>query len=189
VVPERQRKVRADARRNYEKLVVAAESAFAEQGSDASLEGIAQRAGVSIGTLYAHFPHRRALMSAVLATRNEALFDAAEALPDAAAPGAALVSWVHAVIDHIASYQGLATLLADGVDDAASELHAACLRMTEICERLVAQATRSGEMRAGVTGADVFAVANAAAWSREHATRDQADRLLRLMLAGIVNEN
>ncbi|MFI6959775.1 TetR/AcrR family transcriptional regulator [Nocardia sp. NPDC050408] len=182
-MPERQRKVRADARRNYEKLVVAAESAFAEQGSEASLEGIAQRAGVSIGTLYAHFPHRRALLSAVLATRNQVLFDAADTL--AKDPGAALVQWVHMVVDHVASYQGLATLVADGVDDAASELHTACLRMTEICERLVADATRSGRVRAGVTGADVFAMANAAAWSREHATRNQADRLLELMLAGI----
>ncbi|MEV6340517.1 helix-turn-helix domain-containing protein [Nocardia vinacea] len=185
-MPERQRKVRADARRNYEKLVVAAESAFAEQGSETSLEGIAQRAGVSIGTLYAHFPHRRALISAVLATRNQALFDAAHTLPDD--PHAALVRWVHMVVDHVASYQGLATMLADGVDDAASELHSACLRMTEICERLVVDAARSGAVQAGVTGADLFAIANAAAWSREHATRDQADRLLELMLAGTTAE-
>src|SRR6195952_3156562 len=55
---------RADARRNYESLLVAARDAFAEDGTDASLEDIARRAGVGIGTLYRHFPTRQDLLEA-----------------------------------------------------------------------------------------------------------------------------
>lgn len=55
------RPMRADARRNRERLLTAAASAFAEHGESASLDDIAKRAGVGSGTLYRHFPTRRAL--------------------------------------------------------------------------------------------------------------------------------
>ena len=64
-----QRGRRSHARRNHERLVAAAREVFAEQGVDASLEAIARRAGVGIGTLYRHFPTRDALVEA--AYRNE----------------------------------------------------------------------------------------------------------------------
>ncbi|MDB5406684.1 MAG: transcriptional regulator, partial [Rhodospirillales bacterium] len=51
-----QKKERADARRNHDRLIEAAAAAFAAKGVDASLEDIARRAGVGIGTLYRHFP-------------------------------------------------------------------------------------------------------------------------------------
>src|SRR5271169_299401 len=58
--------MRADARRNYDRLLAAAAAAFAEHGADdVSLEEIARRAGVGIGTLYRHFPNRRDLLEAV----------------------------------------------------------------------------------------------------------------------------
>ena len=60
---------RADAVRNREKLLIAATELFAAQGTDVSLEAIARRAGVGIGTLYRHFPTRDALVEA--AYRNE----------------------------------------------------------------------------------------------------------------------
>ncbi len=63
--PEAGRAMRADARRNYEKVLAAARDAFAEGGAETSLEGIARRAGVGIGTLYRHFPTRQALLEAV----------------------------------------------------------------------------------------------------------------------------
>ncbi|NEC84068.1 TetR/AcrR family transcriptional regulator, partial [Streptomyces sp. SID7958] len=67
------RPMRADARRNRERLLAAAVEAFAAQGEGASLDDIAKRAGVGSGTLYRHFPTRRALLEAVYADRIDAL--------------------------------------------------------------------------------------------------------------------
>lgn len=85
-----------------------------------------------------------------------------------------------------ATYQGLAALLADGVDNEASELHASCVRMAGIGERLVASAIEAGAVRPGVTGADVFTLMNAGAWTREHASVEQATRLVAFTLDGLL---
>lgn len=179
------RRPRADARRNYDALLAEADATFREQGTGASLEGIARRVGVAIGTLYGHFPNRRALVGALLRERNEALFDAGAALTQAP-PEEALRRWVDLVVAHAASYQGLAELLADGVDDEASELHASCARMTDIGERIVSHAIGSGVVRPDVTGADVFALMNAAAWTREHTSEEQAARLVSYTIDGLL---
>lgn len=158
---------------------------FRERGTDASLEGVARRAGVAIGTLYGHFPNRRALVGAVLRERNEALFAAGERLFEAE-PEDALRQWVNMVITHVATYRGLATLLADGIDDETSELHAACGRMAGIAERIVTRAVAAGVVRQEVTGADVFALMSAGAWTREHASAEQAARLVAYTIDGLL---
>jgi AcrR family transcriptional regulator len=179
------RRPRADARRNYDRLLAEADAVFREQGTDASLEGVARRAGVAIGTLYGHFPTRRALVGAVLRERNEALFAAGERLFESE-PEQALRQWVDLVVEHAATYRGLATLLAGGIDDEASELHASCERMADIGERLVARAAEAGLVRPEVTGADVFALMNAGAWTREHASAEQAARLVAYTIDGLL---
>ncbi|BCB82267.1 hypothetical protein Pflav_086770 [Phytohabitans flavus] len=65
--------MRADARRNYERLLAEADAVFREHGTEASLEEIARRAGVAIGTLYAHFPTRHALLESLMRDRNDAV--------------------------------------------------------------------------------------------------------------------
>src|SRR5215467_9087559 len=73
------RPMRADAQRNYQRLLSTAAAAFAERGADdVSLEEIARRAGVGIGTLYRHFPTRQALLEAVYRDQVEAVRAAAE---------------------------------------------------------------------------------------------------------------
>jgi AcrR family transcriptional regulator len=178
------RRPRADARRNYDRLLSEADAAFRERGIDASLESIARRAGVAIGTLYGHFPNRRALVGALLRERNETLFELGDALLARPAPDA-LATWVRAATEHAATYSGLASLLAGGLDDEASELHASCLRMADLGERLIAQARDSGTVRADATGADLTALTTAAAWLREHMSREDADRLITLTLNGL----
>jgi AcrR family transcriptional regulator len=175
------RKPRADARRNYERLLSEADAVFAEQGTDASLEAVARRAGVAIGTLYGHFPNRRALVGALLRERNEELFETGEDLLAAPQAAQALRRWIDLVVTHAASYQGLAALFADGAED---ELHESCVRMTGIGERLVRRAIEAGEVRADLTGEDVFTLMNAAAWTREHGTAGQAERLVDLTVRG-----
>ncbi|GAA3300087.1 TetR/AcrR family transcriptional regulator [Dactylosporangium vinaceum] len=178
------RRPRADARRNAERLLAAAETVFREHGVDAPLEHVARRAEVAIGTLYSHFPNRRALLGALLHERNEALFARGDQLGGEAA-GDALVAWIRAAVEHAAAYQGLAGVIAAGVDDEASELHASCVRMAAIGEHLVARARDAGAISPDVRGTDVFALMNAAAWLLGHGNAEQADRLLNFAIAGM----
>ncbi|WNI20562.1 helix-turn-helix domain-containing protein [Streptomyces sp. ITFR-16] len=180
------RRPRADARRNRDRLLAEADEVFRQDGTGAPLEAVARRAGVAIGTLYGHFPNRRALIGALLRARNQALFENGEALLADSSPTQALVRWVRAVVEHAAAYQGLAAVLADGLDDQESELHASCVRMTDIGDRLVANARTAGTLRRDVTGADIFALMNAAAWTREHMNPEQADRLVALTMDGML---
>ncbi|MFI7699454.1 hypothetical protein [Nonomuraea sp. NPDC049480] len=97
----------------------------------------------------------------------------------------ALGTWVRAASEHAAVYSGLAAMLAAGLDDEASELHASCLRMAEIGERLVARARESGAVRSDASGADVTALTTAAASLHEHLSAADADRLITLTLDGL----
>jgi AcrR family transcriptional regulator len=98
---------RADARRNYDKLIAAAREAFTAAGSAASLEDIARRAGLGIGTLYRHFPTRQDLLEAVYVEEVEALCRTAADLADAP-PWEALVAWLHRFVGYVATKQALA---------------------------------------------------------------------------------
>ena len=102
-----QRPKRADARRNYDKLVAAAREAFTEKDRSASLEDIARRAGVGIGTLYRNFPTRGDLIEAVYVDEVESLCRSAEGL-DELAPWDALVRWLHRFVGYVATKQALA---------------------------------------------------------------------------------
>jgi len=106
-----QRPHRADARRNFDALLAAAREAFAENGSGASLEDIARRAGVGIGTLYRNFPTRDALIEAVYVDEVESVVRAARDA-EALEPWDALDSWLHRFV----SYIGTKHALLDGLN-------------------------------------------------------------------------
>ena len=177
--------MRADAKRNYDRLLAAADAAFRAHGTDASLEAVARSAGVATGTLYGHFPTRRALVAALLRDRNQALFALANDLSARLPAAGALNEWTAAAVAHAAAYSGLATLLAGGIGDETSELHAACAQLAGIGERLVAAAREAGDLRPDVTGTDLFTLVSAAAWTRDQVPPDQADRLLHIGLRGL----
>src|ERR687884_283553 len=84
---------RADARRNYEKVLAAAREAFAEGGESTALEEIARRAGVGIGTLYRNFPNRQALLEALYLDEVEEVCRTAAELEAVEDPWEALTSW------------------------------------------------------------------------------------------------
>ena len=102
---------RADARRNYEKVLAAAREAFAEGGESTSLEEIARRAGVGIGTLYRHFPNRQALLEAVYVDEVEELCRSAAEL-DGADPWEALNGWFERFVAYLATKRALAARAA-----------------------------------------------------------------------------
>jgi AcrR family transcriptional regulator len=106
---------RADARRNYDKVVAAAREAFAERGDATSLEEIARRAEVGIGTLYRNFPNRQALLEAVYVDEVEGLCRSAAEL-DALPPWEAFSAWVHRLVGYLATKQALAHELLEYLD-------------------------------------------------------------------------
>jgi AcrR family transcriptional regulator len=103
---------RADARRNYDKVVAAAREAFAERGATTSLEEIARRAEVGIGTLYRNFPNRQSLLEAVYVGEVEDVCRSA-AEYDQLEPWEALTGWLHRVAAYLVTKHALAAELLD----------------------------------------------------------------------------
>jgi AcrR family transcriptional regulator len=181
------RPLRADARRNYLRLLVEARAAVSEHGTQASLEDIARRADVGIGTLYRHFPTRQALLEAVLRDRFDTLGARAEELLSHPSPGQALAAWLRTFIVGATTYTGLAASLAAALHDEQSELHASCHGMRAAGQALFDRAQRSGAIRPDADATDVFILANAIAWAAEqvHDRTGLDDRLLSLALDGL----
>lgn len=179
------RPMRADARRNYQRLVAAAAAAFAEHGTDASMDDIARRAGVGPGTLYRHFPTRHALLEAVYRDQVEALCARAYELGDTLPPGEALAAWLRAVAGYVTTKRGLAEALMSGPGERQPEVFAAGKQaMREAGAALVSRAQEAGEVRGDVDVADVLKLGHAIALAAEHAP-DGPDRLLALVMDGL----
>ena len=179
---------RADARRNYERLLEQARIAFAEFGVDASLDEIARRAGVASGTLYRHFPTRLDLIEAVLGEQITELVDLGRRLLTAEDEFDALSAWLRAAITHALTYRGLAAAVMNSALDhekgLVSTWHA---DMFEVGTALLARAKRSGAVVADADQADVLKMIGAIAWAAQD-TPDglaQADRLLALLMNGL----
>jgi AcrR family transcriptional regulator len=178
---------RADARRNRDLLVAAAEVVFTEQGADASLEEIARRAGVGIGTLYRHFPTRDDLIAQVLDDSNAAIIARAKELLGAPSPMLALTRWLDALIGQTARFRGLTqALTVNYAGTTGSRLCSACGAITTAGTALVVRAQQAGEIRDDVAPADVIVSANAAAWIAEQTgDASAATRHLALVLDGL----
>jgi AcrR family transcriptional regulator len=145
---------RADARRNYDKLIAAGREAFTERDRSASLEDIARRADVGIGTLYRHFPTRADLIEAVYVEEVEALCRSADDLSDAP-PWDALVAWLHRFIAYVVTKQALADELF-AVADRDSDVFRACrVAFYHAGEPLLRRAQEAGAVRPDVSVDDV----------------------------------
>ncbi len=105
------RPLRADAVRNRTKILAAAAATFAESGTDASLEEIARRADVGIGTLYRHFPTRAALIEHVYRSRVDELCATAPELLEHLAPLRALEEWVLSFTAYVGQKRGMVAAL------------------------------------------------------------------------------
>ncbi|MFE7774084.1 TetR/AcrR family transcriptional regulator [Streptomyces sp. NPDC057445] len=175
------RPMRADARRNYERLLVEARAAFAEHGTDASLEDIARRAGVGIGTLYRHFPNRHALMNAVFQDALASLLERSRELASAEQPCGALVEWLRAIVTHAGEYRGVARALMS------ESLSQCSVPLRQAGARLLARAQEAGAVRVDVSIGDLMQLTNAIALAAEQDPSDPelADRLLTLTLRGL----
>ena len=182
--------MRADARRNRQRLLDAALQAYTEHGADdASLDEIARRAGVGIGTLYRHFPDRRALLEAVYRDQVEDLCTGARKLQAEAAPGLAgeaLERWLRALVGFAATKRNLTSSIMSG--PAKSEVATSCSAMIrESVEGLLAEAQRAGAIRPDVDAVDLLRMSHAISIAADlpNSHPDQADRLMAVMLAGL----
>jgi AcrR family transcriptional regulator len=141
------RKPRADATRNRERLLEIAKLAFTEAGADVSLDEIARRAGVGIGTLYRHFPTRGAIIEAVYRREVEQLAEGAERLLASLPPGAALHEWMRLFVNYIATKKVIAPALGAIVAGAPELFAASGTRITGAMALLVESARASGDVR------------------------------------------
>ena len=174
---------RADARRNYDRLLAAAADAFTEHGSDASLEDIARRAGVGIGTLYRHFPTRQALLEAVYIGEVEEMSRSAEDLSHLD-PWGALTTWLRRYVRFANTKRALASeMLATMEHDA--QVFASCRgAIMTAGEMLLGRAQDAGVVRRDTSFIDVGRmVAGIAAIPT--ADPEQIDRILDVALDGL----
>ena len=180
--------MRADARRNYERLLAAAGEAFAERGADdVSLEEIARRAGVGIGTLYRHFPTRQALLEAVYRDQVEALGARAAELIQADSPAAALAEWVTALVTFGKAKRSLTTALLEVLDKDSALLSSSRDVLRGATDELLERAQRAGVARTDVRGSDVMRLAHGVSMTADLGQDpDQAERMLALILDGLL---
>jgi len=180
------RVLRADARRNYERLIRAADAQFTEHGADASLEDIARRAAVGIGTLYRHFPTRDDLIAQVLYQSTAVVVARGDALLDAASPAGALAQWLRELVTYVTTYRGLTAALASSYVGSGTQLCSNCDRIAEAGGALLARAQAAGEIRRDADIREVILTAHSAAWIAEQ-TKDPAaaNRLLGILFDGL----
>jgi AcrR family transcriptional regulator len=183
-----ERPMRADARRNYERLVREAATAFDEKGAGASLDDIAKRAGVGSGTLYRHFPTREALMEAVYIDQFDALAERARELRAELPPGEALLTWLEDLGRQIVRARALKALLGAAVAEGGSSVVVQCGDILKVAAaELLTAAQEAGEIRGDLTHLELLrlnhAVVAAAEFSGD-APREMG-RYLRLMLEGL----
>jgi AcrR family transcriptional regulator len=178
-----QRPKRADARRNYDKLISAGREAFTEKGSSASLEDIARRAGVGIGTLYRHFPTRQDLLEAVYVEEVEALCRSADEL-EGLPPWDALVAWLHRFVAYVGTKHALAEQLFEYFDRDAEFFKTCRTAFYATAEPLLQRAQEAGVVRTDTNIDDVLHLVSGITKVATPSPED-TERLLDLALDGL----
>ena len=183
---DERRPTRADARRNFDALIEAGRAAFAEHGLDASLEDIARRAGVGIGTLYRHFPTREHLVEVVYRREVEGLCAAADELASHHPPDVALEQWMQRFVDYIAAKRGLSTSLRILFTTNSTLFSDVSGRVTLALRRLVDAAVADGSIRSDVDSSDVLhALGGIYSAPDTKDWRDRSRRLVSLLMDGL----
>jgi len=157
-------KLRADARRNRERILRTAMRHFSAHGIDTSLDEIAREAQVGAGTLYRHFPSREALLAAALHGRQEELLARAEKARGLEDAGAALGAWLSALQDYLRTFHGLPEPVLAAVKQQGSPLCLPCASLVSLTGEFLARAQESGQARAPVTANELFLGVLGLAW-------------------------
>ena len=174
---------RADARRNYDKVVTAARELFGERGSSTSLEEIARRAEVGIGTLYRNFPNRQALLEAVYLDEVDDLCRSTEGLGELD-PWDAFAAWVDRLVGYLATKQALAQELLEYVDRDAPLFQACRTSLFGSGEPLLARAQAAHAVRADTDLSEIIHLVGGIA-KNPAIEPEQITHMLRIALDGL----
>jgi AcrR family transcriptional regulator len=177
---------RADARRNYDRLLAAAETALNANGVSASLDDIAKAAGVGNATLYRHFPTREKLIEAVFDQRIQLLCAAAGELAQTQEPATALKNWLCSLAAHITESRVLAAAFAAAYEGPAGteppQIAAWHRAIYDAALPLLTAAQNAGAIRGDLDVMELMGLTTAVARAGNPA---QAGRFLDLLLEGI----
>ena len=183
VAPERERPLRADAQRNREQLITAARAAFTERGSAASLEDIARRAHVGVGTLYRHFPTRQALVESVYVGEVEALCRSASDEVDGTSWDA-LVHWFNRFVDYVTTKRALVDEMMATIGQDAQIFRSCHDAITSAGQPLLDRAKQDGFVRDDVEFMDVIRMVSGITMIK-NAAPDDIRRVLAMALDGL----
>ncbi|MFD7165334.1 TetR/AcrR family transcriptional regulator [Streptomyces violascens] len=180
------RPLRADARRNRDKILAAAVRVLAEEGVDAHLERIAKEAGVGSATLYRNFPTRDALIEAVYRNEVAQLCEAAPALLAQKPPSEALHDWTRLFLDYVTTKAGMADALRAIAATGNSPYGHSRDMIRAAITTLMTACAAAGTIRTDITPTDMAtALEGIALTSAKPEQRDRAERLLDLVLDGL----
>jgi AcrR family transcriptional regulator len=178
--------MRADARRNRDKLVATALQLFTENGTDVALEAVAQKAGVGVGTLYRHFPTRDALVEAVYLTELDRLHSGAAELLASYPPDEALERWLDLFVQYAVTKRGLAGALRSIFESGGNLYAQSRAKIIDALGSLLDAAGAEGAIRSDLDPEDVL-LAMGGIWSLpdEPNWAGRARKLLGLMMDGL----
>ncbi|MBM9504599.1 TetR/AcrR family transcriptional regulator [Actinacidiphila acididurans] len=178
--------MRADAQRNYDRLVEEAQQAFIVHGTSAALEDIARHAGVGIGTLYRHFPDRYSLLNAVFERELDDLVQrSVELLAAGTDPATAVIDWLRMVAVHSTSYRGLAAAIMEG--DGYQRMQSCKSKLRSAGGTLLWRAQEAGAIRSDVQIGDLLKLTYALVLAAEKNPEEPGlfDRLMSLAVDGM----
>ena len=182
--PRAARSMRADARRNYERLVAAARDVFAERGSEASMEEIATRADVGVGTLYRHFPRRIDLVEAVYREDVDGMVALADQVAADRSPWDGLETWLHGFVRYAETKRTFLTELHDAFEKDPSFACDSRERIGGAAATVLLRAQAAGVVRHDLDAADLMQLVGGMCMAR-NATLEQNQRLLGFLLDGL----
>ncbi|HEY3749521.1 MAG TPA: helix-turn-helix domain-containing protein [Pseudonocardiaceae bacterium] len=177
--------MRADARRNAELLIATAREVFTEKGAEAPLDEIAKRAGVGAGTLYRHFPTRESLVEAVYRGEVDALAELAHQLLAEHEPADALTRWMREQVVFVNHRRGLASSLKETLRAGTETMEWCRNRLLTATEILLDACKSVGAVRPDIQPFDLLRLGHGLAIASEFGTREDAERMLDVVLAGL----
>ncbi len=181
----RRRRLRSDGRKNRERLLETARTAFEAGETDIPLDEVARRTGVGIGTLYRHFSSRDALIEAVYRDELNRLAAAAPRLAETYTPVEALSEWLKLFVDYIATKQVIAPALNSLIGGTDAIYADSRTVLTAAIDGLVAHATESGDIRPDIEPIDLLcALGGISNYATGPGWETRAKRLVDIMIAG-----
>jgi AcrR family transcriptional regulator len=181
--------MRADAKRNYDRIVEVAREVFREQGYDASLDLVAKRAGVGPGTLYRHFPTRDALLDAIMQSWVQRVDEATEkALAHEGSARDLLLAWFEEYVRLISVHKGGPAKITSAMGDPDSPIRTKCQVLADANAKVVERLREEGGLKPDVDTISVCRLVGGVATVADQGDLDEAAvrPLLEVVADGLV---